>query len=452
MLPASYFFPPAFCLANNGLAATSLASFCLARIAAFFASSAATAAAPSAPDAASAARSASLRAFFSWRILASRSARCAGVKFSVLPLEAFLALFLAFFSLESSRESPRAISGRGWFRSGVFYVARRARRARGVTIARRVVTKRSGLINSFTVKAFTLSVTTLFDVGAMRRAWTRAVFASRVRTRDASLGGLPVENAREASAWACARCVWTMQREYRRGGFVDFVPMTQTATMDFARRASSSSTACFSSSSSAPSGSEETRAREMAAALEADETLRRRVLTALAQSGVVQRDFDAADTNNDGVLDKREFMLALSVDESAPSVGGKTTADSGGDATITSAQARALMLSQAVPFIGFGFCDNAVMILAGESIETALGVGLGLSTMASAAFGNTVSDVVGIGLSSKIESFAERLGFHAPALTKAQRMSSATRWAKVAGATGGVTLGCVLGTFPLWMF
>ena len=110
------------------------------------------------------------------------------------------------------------------------------------------------------------------------------------------------------------------------------------------------------------------------------------------------------------------------------------------------------MLSQAVPFIGFGFCDNAVMILAGESIETALGVGLGLSTMASAAFGNTVSDVVGIGLSSKIESFAERLGFHAPALTKAQRMSSATRWAKVAGATGGVTLGCVLGTFPLWMF
>ena len=128
---------------------------------------------------------------------------------------------------------------------------------------------------------------------------------------------------------------------------------------------------------------------------------------------------------------------------------GEADGASGSASATTMEQLRAVALSQAVPFIGFGLCDNAVMITAGESIETALGVGLGLSTMAAAGFGNTVSDVVGIGLSAKIESFAERLGFQAPSLTRAQRMSAAVRWVRVAGATSGVTLGCLLGMFPL---
>ena len=120
---------------------------------------------------------------------------------------------------------------------------------------------------------YLMHTTTLFD--AMRRAWTRAVLA---RARDASFGNvLPVENAREASM-ATLRSVSlkTMEREHHhRGtmGFVDFVPVTMP---NFARRASSSSAACSSSSSSSTSAaaSEEARAREMAAALETDETLR----------------------------------------------------------------------------------------------------------------------------------------------------------------------------------
>lgn len=189
--------------------------------------------------------------------------------------------------------------------------------------------------------------------------------------------------------------------------------------------------------------SAERRAEAVASALRADDALRAAVWSSLADCGTMGRLFERYDANEDGVLDKKEFLMALGGREDE--AGGA----SGSASSTTTEQLRAVALSQAVPFIGFGLCDNAVMITAGESIETALGVGLGLSTMAAAGFGNTVSDVVGIGLSSKIESFAERLGFQAPSLTRAQRMSAAVRWARVAGATSGVTLGCLLGMFPL---
>ena len=189
--------------------------------------------------------------------------------------------------------------------------------------------------------------------------------------------------------------------------------------------------------------SAERRAEVVASALRADDALREAVWSSLADCGTMGRLFERADANEDGVLDKKEFLMALGGRE------GEAGGASASASATTMEQLRAVALSQAVPFVGFGLCDNAVMITAGESIETALGVGLGLSTMAAAGFGNTVSDVVGIGLSSKIESFAERLGFQAPSLTRAQRMSTAVRWARVAGATSGVTLGCSLGMFPL---
>ena len=40
-----------------------------------------------------------------------------------------------------------------------------------------------------------------------------------------------------------------------------------------------------------------------------------------------------------------------------------------------------------IPFIGFGFLDNALMIIAGDYIDTTIGVTLGISTMAAAGFG-----------------------------------------------------------------
>lgn len=50
-----------------------------------------------------------------------------------------------------------------------------------------------------------------------------------------------------------------------------------------------------------------------------------------------------------------------------------------------------------VPFIGFGFLDNFFMIIAGDYIESTIGVYMAISTMAAAALGNTISDIFGLG-------------------------------------------------------
>ena len=53
-------------------------------------------------------------------------------------------------------------------------------------------------------------------------------------------------------------------------------------------------------------------------------------------------------------------------------------------------------LHQAIPFVGFGIMDNAILILAGEVIDVYLGAALGLSTMCAAAIGNIISNWVRI--------------------------------------------------------
>lgn len=48
------------------------------------------------------------------------------------------------------------------------------------------------------------------------------------------------------------------------------------------------------------------------------------------------------------------------------------------------------------------------MILAGDMIDTSLGVTLGISTMCAAAIGNIVSDVAGVVLGTVVEDFCAR--------------------------------------------
>ncbi|GFG37091.1 hypothetical protein Cfor_05760 [Coptotermes formosanus] len=103
----------------------------------------------------------------------------------------------------------------------------------------------------------------------------------------------------------------------------------------------------------------------------------------------------------------------------------------------------------AVPFVGFGFLDNFIMIIAGEQIEMMLGSVMVLSTMAAAALGNTISDVMGIGSAWYVERLATRVGMQPPKLSPIQLDMPSSRRAANMGRALGVTLGCFLGMTPL---
>lgn len=89
------------------------------------------------------------------------------------------------------------------------------------------------------------------------------------------------------------------------------------------------------------------------------------------------------------------------------------------------------------------------MIAAGTQIELSIGVTFGISTMAAAALGNLVSDLAGLGLAGYVEALAVRLGMQVPELTPKQADMWQTRVSSHLGKAIGVTIGCILGMFPL---
>ncbi|KAM9098448.1 transmembrane protein 65 isoform X1 [Sarcophilus harrisii] len=116
------------------------------------------------------------------------------------------------------------------------------------------------------------------------------------------------------------------------------------------------------------------------------------------------------------------------------------------------AQLRYVFIHNALPFVGFGFLDNAIMIVAGTQIELSIGIILGISTMAAAALGNLVSDLAGLGLAGYVEALASRLGLSIPDLTPKQVDMWQTRVSAHLGKAVGVAIGCILGMFPLLFF
>mmetsp|Transcript_14534 Transcript_14534/g.34447 ORF Transcript_14534/g.34447 Transcript_14534/m.34447 type:complete len:357 (+) Transcript_14534:154-1224(+) len=108
-----------------------------------------------------------------------------------------------------------------------------------------------------------------------------------------------------------------------------------------------------------------------------------------------------------------------------------------------------MVLAHTIPFIGFGITDNGLMIMFGEAIEQLLGQAIGLSTMGAAATGNLLSDIAGIFLGGQVQALSYRLGASEPDFTKEQRQLPVTRYCKMFGESLGITIGCIIGMFPL---
>ncbi|CAH8661637.1 unnamed protein product [Schistosoma margrebowiei] len=119
---------------------------------------------------------------------------------------------------------------------------------------------------------------------------------------------------------------------------------------------------------------------------------------------------------------------------------------------LTYAQLQCIFIGNCIPFIGFGFLDNAIMIVAGEYIDVQFATFLGISTMAAAGLGNLVSDLFGIGLVGYVEKFMEKIGISVPPLSASQLASSSVRWSIALGRIVGITTGCLLGLLPLVLF
>lgn len=113
------------------------------------------------------------------------------------------------------------------------------------------------------------------------------------------------------------------------------------------------------------------------------------------------------------------------------------------------AELRKVALNQAIPFLGFGIMDNAILIFAGDAIDSYLGVALGISTMCAAALGNIVADVAGITCGAIIEDYCAKLGLPAANISAGQRTLRSVRFASQGGCAAGIVVGCLIGMFPL---
>jgi hypothetical protein len=103
-----------------------------------------------------------------------------------------------------------------------------------------------------------------------------------------------------------------------------------------------------------------------------------------------------------------------------------------------------------VPFLGFGFMDNTIMIWAGNYIDCTIGVKFGLSTLSAAAIGQILSAGGSIIFGDTIEQIARATGLPSSGLSSAQRRLPKARRVGFFGSFIGVVTGATLGLVNLY--
>jgi len=167
-------------------------------------------------------------------------------------------------------------------------------------------------------------------------------------------------------------------------------------------------------------------------------------LAVLQAVGTVDLEKLAADSALDGPL--KELQQALERQGAAASAGEAAAAPDGKDLALWA-------VLHGTPFVAFGFMDNALMLLAGDFIDSTLGATLGVSTMLACGIGNIIGDISGVFAASPVEAgisaVAAALRLPMPNLTAGQKCLPVCRAYKTMGCVVGVVLGCLLGMFPL---
>ena len=100
------------------------------------------------------------------------------------------------------------------------------------------------------------------------------------------------------------------------------------------------------------------------------------------------------------------------------------------------------MISVGIVFIMFGIIDNVIMIVFGNAIENFFGKIFHLSLMESTGLGNTVSDIIAIVCGRSIERIMYKL-------IPIDQNIKLSRFQSVFSEAVGITIGCLLGMFPL---
>jgi len=93
--------------------------------------------------------------------------------------------------------------------------------------------------------------------------------------------------------------------------------------------------------------------------------------------------------------------------------------------------------------------DLTILIQTGNAIDCTLGVWLGLSTLAAAAYGSVLSNVGSVLFGNTVERAARRLGLPSAHLTHAQKQLAVVQRVTLWGSLAGIFAGCCLGLLNL---